>query len=57
MALTAGEGEQHQDVQEEELHDVHDHPAEGDLQGPEVRVHGEDVDKFERAAAQEDCLE
>ena len=31
------------------LHDVHDHPAEGDLQRPQVGVHGEDLDNLQVA--------
>ena len=31
------------------LHDVHDHPAEADLQGAEVRVDGEDLHDLEVA--------
>ena len=46
LVHAAGEGEEHQEVKECELHDVNHHPAQGDLEGPQVRVDGENVDKF-----------
>lgn len=49
--FTAGECEQHQHVEEEEFHNVHNHPGQGDLQGSEVGVHGEYVDEFQRAGS------
>ena len=39
LVHAAGEGEQNQEVEECELHDVYDHPAEGHLQWPQVGIH------------------
>lgn len=47
--FTAREGEQHQHVEEEELHDVHHHSGQGDLQGAEMRIYRENVDEFQGA--------
>ena len=46
LVHAAGEGEEDEEVEEGELHDVNHHPAQRHLQGPEVRVDGENVDKF-----------
>ncbi len=46
-ALTTRESEEDEDKEGDELHDVHDHPAERDLERPQVRVHAEDVDELE----------
>ena len=48
LVHTAPEGEHDQDEQEHPLHDVKDHFAEGNLQGTEVRVDGQDVDNLEK---------
>ena len=48
--LTTPEGKQHKGIQEEELHDVKDHAAKGDLQRSEMRIDAEDVHQFEEAA-------
>lgn len=48
--LTAGEGKQREEVEEDELENVNDHPRERHLQGPQVGVDAEDVHQLERAA-------
>lgn len=48
--FTARECEQHQHEEEEEFHNVHNHPGQGDLQGAEVGIHGENVHQFQRTA-------
>lgn len=52
ISITARKSEEHQYVEEEELHNVHDHSRQGDLQRAEVRIHGEYVDELQRAATQ-----
>lgn len=47
LVQTATESEQHQRVDEEELDDVDDHPAERDLQRPQVRIDRENMDELE----------
>ncbi len=45
LVHAAPEREDDEYVEEEELHDVVDHPAERDLERAEVVVDGEDVDE------------
>ena len=47
LVQAAPEGEEHQDVEDEPLGDVDDHLAQGDLERPQVRVDGEDVDQLQ----------
>lgn len=49
LVEAVGEGQQHQAVYEQELEDVQQHPAQRDLQGPQVRVRGEQGDEAQRA--------
>jgi hypothetical protein len=42
--LTAGKSKENQTIDEEELDDVDDHTPERDLQGPQVRIDGEQMD-------------
>ena len=44
-----GEGEDHEQDHHAELENVVHHAAERDLQWPEMRIDGEDVDQFQRA--------
>lgn len=44
-----GKGEQHQTVDEEELEDVQEHSAQGDLQGAQVGVGSEEADEAQGA--------
>lgn len=46
--FTAGKSEKNQDVEEEEFHNIHYHPAEGNLQRTQIRVDGKDVDQLQR---------
>lgn len=50
LNITTREGEENKHVEEEELHDVHDHPRQGNLQRAEMRIYGEYVDELQRAA-------
>ena len=45
--LTAGEGEEHQEVEKTKFTNIQNHPAQGDLEGSEVRVDREDVDQLQ----------
>ena len=45
--LTTGEGEEHQEVEKTKFTNIENHPAQGDLEGPEVRVDREYVDQLE----------
>lgn len=47
--LTAGESENNQDVEHEELQYIEHHSTERDLQRAQVRVDAEDVDQLEAA--------
>ena len=45
--LTTGEGEEHQEVEKTKFTNIQNHPAQGDLEGTEVRVDREDVDQLQ----------
>lgn len=49
LVETVGEGQQHQAVDEEELEDIQQHPAQRDLKRTQVRVGGEERDETKRA--------
>lgn len=45
LVESVSEGQQHQTVDEQELEDVQQHPAQRDLQRPQVRVGREEGDE------------
>lgn len=48
LIQTTGKGEQHQRIDAEELDNVDNHAAQGDLQGPKMRIYREQMHEFQR---------